>query len=436
MSIKKLTAIASFNLSFHWFSLGIIIPIMSLFLIEKGFSLFQLGIALAIYSGTTVLLELPTGGLADAIGRKRVYILSLSLQLAGGILIVFLSGYYAILICFILQGAARSLSSGTMDAHFIDEFYKADPDINLQKVMAKIGIFIPLALGIGSVIGGFLPMTLGTVTERAFGGNAYAANYICYAAAVAIQIIATLIMVHENRERFSGSTVLDGIRKVPDVLKTSVSYGIKHPVVLLLLITGFIWGFSISGLEGFWQPQVRNIIGGQEGSSWIFGLLTFGYFLAASAGNLLITPLCKLFKDNYPAVLFVTRSIMGILYLFLAFQIHLPLFSVFYITLFLWNGMQESPQSSIFNTEIPSEKRSTLISFASLFLQAGGISGSLLLGFLAQTYSIKTAWVIASIFITASALLYLRIPAAEKRNNDNAETLADMAVNISMEDTT
>jgi DHA1 family quinolone resistance protein-like MFS transporter len=51
--------------------IGIIFPVLSLAIIEKGLDYFQLGILMAVYSGVTVLLELPTGGLADSIGRKR-----------------------------------------------------------------------------------------------------------------------------------------------------------------------------------------------------------------------------------------------------------------------------------------------------------------------------------------------------------------------------
>ncbi|MBL7005637.1 MAG: MFS transporter [Spirochaetia bacterium] len=416
MKKKKLSILASFNLSFHWFAMGIIIPIMTLFLLEKGLTLLQIGAAFAVYSTAAVLLELPTGGLADSIGRKKVYLLSLFLQLLGGAAIVFLNSYTGILFCMALQGTSRSLSSGTMDAYFIDEFYKIDPEINLQKELARIGIFVPLALGIGSLLGGFLPMTLGRVTENSFLHSLYSANYICYAAVLMIQFITTSFLIIEDKktDEHDNNTIAAGIRKVPEVLRTSINYGIKHPVILLLLLAGFAWGFSISGLEQLWQPQVKSIVRDSMGS-WIFGVLTFGYFIAASLGNVLATPLCKLFKANYPIVLFLSRLIMGILYCILAFQNGIVLFSFFYITLFMFNGIQGSPESSIFNKEVSSDKRSTLISFSSLFMQAGGIFGSVLLGFIAQTFSIRTAWIAASIVITASALLYLGVPTAARK---------------------
>lgn len=409
MNKKQLSILAIFNMSFHWFAIGIIIPVMTLYLLEKGLNLIQVGFVFAFYSAATVLLELPTGGLADSIGRKKVYLISLVFLVASGIMLLVSDSFIWILISAILQGVARSLSSGTMDAHFIDEFYRIDPDVNLQQEMAKIGIFIPLALGLGSLLGGFLPMTLGVLTEKSFLDSVYASNYIVISLVLIIQISATSILVKEKKRTGKDSTVIGGFKKVPEVLGTSVKYGLKHPVILLILMTGFAWGFSISGLEQLWQPQVKSIISSTTGS-WIFGALTFGYFLAASIGNMLVTPICRIFKDNYIAVLFLARLIMGVLYFVLAIQNGILLFSVFYVMLFMFNGVQGSPESSIFNSEVPSEKRSTLLSFSSLFLQGGGILGSLIMGFLAQTYSIKIAWITASVVISASALLYLLIP--------------------------
>lgn len=409
MNKKQLSVLAIINLSFHWFAIGIIIPVMTLYLLEKGLNLIQVGTVFACYGAATVLLELPTGGLADSIGRKKVYILSLLFLIASCLFLIISTGFIFIIISALLQGGARSLSSGTMDAHFIDEFYRIDPEVNLQEEMAKIGIFIPLALGIGSLIGGFLPMSLGVLTEKSFLRSIYASNYIVIALVLIIQILATTVLVKEKKRKDKDSKIIGGFKKIPEVIGTSVKYGLKHPVILLILSGGFAWGFSISGLEQLWQPQVKGLMADSTGS-WIFGVLTFGYFLAASLGNILVTPICKIFKDNYIFVLFLARLIMGILYFVLALQNEMIFFSVFYMALFMFNGVQGSPESSIFNSEVPSDKRSTLLSFSSLFLQGGGILGSLLMGFLAQTFSIKIAWIVASVVISASALLYLLIP--------------------------
>jgi MFS transporter, DHA1 family, quinolone resistance protein len=414
MSIKKLRALAAFNLGFHWFIVGLIIPVLTLFLLRKGFTLLQVGFAFAVYSGTTVLLELPTGGLSDSFGRKKIYLISLTLQFAGALLIIFLNNPYAVMTCFILQGAARSLSSGTMDAYFIDQFYETDPQINLQKEMARIGFFIPAALAFGSLLGGALPALLKNLTEGPPLKNIYAANYLTLAFFILLQYLFTAILIQDDHPQREKGRKLEGFRQFPVVLRTSVHYGLRHPIILLLLLAMFCWGFSVAGLEQLWQPQLKSIIK-EETGTLIFGLLTFGYFAAAAIGNLLATPISTLMKEQYALVLFVSRTIMGALYLILALQQQVLIFSLIYVMVFLFNGIQGSPESALFNREIPSEKRSTLLSFASLFLQAGGILGSILSGFLADQFSIKFAWLLAAAVLTLSALLYLRIQIIENR---------------------
>ncbi len=414
MTLKKVSALACFNLSFHWFAIGIIIPVMTLMLIEKGLNLAQVGIIFAAYSGATVLFELPTGGLADSIGRKKVYLAAIMFQIIEAVLLIFLDSFGGIFICFILMGISRALSSGTMDAHFIDQFYKVDPKVNLQKEIARIGIFIPLALGAGSLIGGFLPMTLGVLTKSSILNSVYASNYLGFTAALIFQFAATFFLIKEDKKVSGGGGIVEGFKKVPEVIGTSMKFGIKQPVIFLLLCATFAWGFSISGLEQLWQPRVAGIID-QSTGSWIFGLLTCGYFLAGSLGNMLVSPICRLFKNNYSGILFAARLIMGILYFLLAFQNNILFFSSLYFTLFMFNGMQGSPESAIFNDKVPSDKRSTLLSFLSLFLQSGGIIGAILMGFLAENLSIRHAWICASIVIMVSALLYLFIPGAGRK---------------------
>lgn len=53
------------------------------------------------------------------------------------------------------------------------------------------------------------------------------------------------------------------------------------PVFLIIMLTSLVWGFAFSGLETFWQPRVFHITGGM-GSTFIYGLLTNGYFLAGA----------------------------------------------------------------------------------------------------------------------------------------------------------
>jgi len=63
-------------------------PVIALFQIEKGLNLFQISINMALYSAAVILFELPTGGLSDTLGRKKVYLISLAVNLSAGVVLV------------------------------------------------------------------------------------------------------------------------------------------------------------------------------------------------------------------------------------------------------------------------------------------------------------------------------------------------------------
>lgn len=84
---RRLLSLYILNQSLHWFILGVTLPVTALLLLEKGLDLFQLGVMLAVYSGT-VVVELPTGGLADAVGRKKVYLLSQAARVCSALVLL------------------------------------------------------------------------------------------------------------------------------------------------------------------------------------------------------------------------------------------------------------------------------------------------------------------------------------------------------------
>jgi len=409
MTRKKLLFVYTLNQTFHWFIVGLLIPVMALLQLEKGLDLFQIGITMAVYSGTVILLELPTGGLADAIGRKRVYLISLVMSFLSGFVILVAWNFYTMAVGTLLMGVARALSSGTMDAWFVDEFNKIEPEGNLQEALAKVGTFIPGGLGVGSLIGGLLPMSLGKITSQVPGFGVYSANLITIGILVIVQFLLTSILVVEHLHPDRSSDIWSGFKQTPEVISTSMQYGLKNRVILMLLVSALAWGLGLSGLENLWQPQVKDILG-SDSQTWIFGLLSTGYFLAGSLGYILITPVCKLFNNNYPKVLFGTRLLMGTFFFLLALQGSLIGFAVFYLTLFVFNGMSNPPHAAIFNAQVPEAKRSTLMSFESFFLQIGGLLGSLVMGYTANTVSIPTAWFVGAGILSVSSLVYFFLP--------------------------
>lgn len=413
MTSKKLLWIASFNQSFHWFIIGLIIPITVLLQQEKGLDLLQIGFTTAVYAGAIFLFELPTGGLSDAIGRKRVYIISLVMFFLSALIILFTRNMEMMVIGFAFFGLGRALSSGSIDAWFVDEFYKIEPEGNLQAAIAKMGIFIPIGLGLGALLGGYLPMSLGKITSQIPGFDIYSGNLIAISVLIIVQFFLTIILVKEQFQCNEKSGIWSGFKDFPEIVSTSIQYGMKNHCIFMLLISTLAWGLAISGLELLWQPQVKGILG-LNFQPWICGVISTGFFLASALGNIIITPLCKLLKEDYRKVLVLTRILMGTFLMLLVLQEGLPGFIIFYWTLFAFNGMSNSPHAAILNSQVPSEKRSTLLSFESFSMQIGNMIGALIMGFISKNISISVAWLIGALILIFSSFAYIFMPDVKK----------------------
>jgi predicted MFS family arabinose efflux permease len=100
---------------------------------------------------------------------------------------------------------------------------------------------------------------------------------------------------------------------------------------------------------------------------------------------------------------------MGLSLILLAMQGGLLGFSAVYLLVYFIAGIEDSPFSTIFNNQVPSEARSTLISFRSLVLQLGGVAGALIIGYVADVASISVAWILAGVVLLISTVAYIML---------------------------
>lgn len=392
------------NQMVHWFFVGLTLPIMVLYMTDKGLDLFQAGMALSLYSGTVILLELPTGGLSDSLGRKNVYLMSLFFSIFSGTVLLFAEGLPLFLIGFVIYGIARALSSGSMDAWFVDEFNASNPSGDLQKALATANVFIPLGIGGGSLLGGALPMLASELPAAWEGMSIYSANIMLMIGVVAVQIVLTRVLVEERsfKAPVAGGS---GIRAFPTVLSDALAYGIRDRFILVLTLSSAFLGFGLLSVELLWQPRAQMLMA-DPAQTWIFGVLAAGYFVASAVGNLLASRGSSLLGRDPLRSLVLIRLLNGTVLVVLSWQSGLLEFALIYLFLYAVFGLANSPHAAVFNARIPKERRSTLMSFESLMLQIGGLVGSLAIGWLAESNGIGSAWTVAGIVLAASSTTY------------------------------
>lgn len=91
-------------------------PFLLLFFLEKGVSYAQVGILYGIREISINILEVPSGMIADIVGRKRSMIFSFVAYILSFLMFYFLSGFVGFVVAFIFYGIGDAFRTGTHKA--------------------------------------------------------------------------------------------------------------------------------------------------------------------------------------------------------------------------------------------------------------------------------------------------------------------------------
>ncbi len=269
--------------------------------------------------------------------------------------------------------------------------------------LQNVDITDPMVV-IGVLIGAIVPMLAADLPEAVEGASIYSANIALMVCMVVVQMVLTHVLVEETSFKPSGTSA-SGLKALPAVLSDAISYGIKDRFTFVMMLSSAFLGFGMLAVELLWQPRAQALMD-DPSQTWVFGLLAAGYFAASSVGNLLASRGSALLGRNPLRSLTWIRGLSGVVLLVLAWQSGLLGFAILYLALYAVLGLSNSPHAAAFNENIPKERRSTLMSFESLMIQAGGLVGSLVIGWLAQSSGIASAWTVAGVVLAASSTTY------------------------------
>ncbi len=395
----RLLAFPFVNRLLHWAAVGLMTSVLSLMVLSRGVVLSSLGALMGFASLVVVLLEFPSGILSDLMGRKRIYLISIGFSLLARAGLLAARGFWPVALAFSMYSISRALSSGSIEASYIDDYIDARGKEDLHRLMGAMNAGDTIGLAAGAFLGGVLPMAW----DRWFpGSNRYDGNLLAQIA-VLVALAAFTGLTAKERQRPAGPR-----ERILPYVRETLAVMIRNPILLALAIGSWVWGFAFSSIEMLWQPRLKDILG-SESQSWIFGLVNGLYYLAALGGVLLFEALAGLRKIRPFPTLAAFRAACGLLILVLAAQTAPLPFGFFYLLMFAFNGAAGIPEGTAFNAEVPEARRSSLLSLVSLLLQLGGAAGSLAFGALAGRIGIPWAWAVAGAGFALSSLLYLRL---------------------------
>lgn len=148
----RLIYISEFFIFFHLIS-GVLIPF---FTIWGGLSLTQIMILQAWFSVGIVVFEIPTGTLADLIGRKRTILLGIIINVVGVLLYGLFQSFWIFMLAEIFWAFAHALYSGAKEALVYDTLADHKQEKQSKTAFRHFKSSHLLALMIAAPVGGLI----------------------------------------------------------------------------------------------------------------------------------------------------------------------------------------------------------------------------------------------------------------------------------------
>lgn len=308
-----------------------------------------------------LLLEIPSGVLADRFGRKRTVILSLFFLLLSGTLISFATNAYHLVIGVFLLQAGFAFLSGSLEALTYDNLKEIGKEEEFEKVISRSVSVSILAVSVSILIGGYvfkfndrLPYLLWTFSSVA-----------AFIAGMFLKDTKSYIITEDTDGWFTqlvaGASALLTKSNIFVALSVFASFGVFY---------FFDWGFYKSAI------LIHNNVSAFN-QSVSFSL---GNFIAALFTALMLPILISRF--NKQAVLISFMLAMSCCFFVLGIQTHnFAIIPVLFIIL-IGNAFY-ALASIIINNNIESELRATTLSTLTftakvLFIILSAFSGLLI----------------------------------------------------------
>jgi DHA1 family tetracycline resistance protein-like MFS transporter len=384
----------------RWMPVGLMIPVFVLLPLERGLTLAQYGSAAAIQGIVVMILELPTGGLSDALGRRPVLLLAGAVDLASLAVLTFADSVILFFVVYLLQGIYRALDSGPLEAWYVDSALAADDQADIETGLSRSGVVIGVAIAGGALLGGGL-VALGPLGR-------FSALTIPVLAALALQVVSLIavatLMTEERPGRGMGALVAS-VRAVPAAIGGAVGLLRRSRIIVALIAVEVFWGFGMVSFEGLMPVRLTEVVGNAEHASALMGPVGSAAWLASALGAALIPLLAR--RIGAPWTGAVLRILQGVTVVGMAVFAGAAGVIAAYLLCYTVHGAANPVHSGLLHRQVEGPYRASLISLNSMVSQPAGALGLVALTALASRASVTAAMLVGAAVLAMAAPLYL-----------------------------
>jgi MFS family permease len=379
-------------------SASLIWGINTLFLLDAGLSIFEVFVANSAFTAAMALFEVPTGVVADTLGRRVSFLLSEGTLAVGTLAYVGVAELGGGVVMFSLAGVILGLGftfySGAVEAWVVDALKATGYHRELDSVFARAGIVSGVATLVGTVGGGFL------------GQIDLSIPYLVRAGLVVAAFVVGFRIMHDIG--FTPRALrLRGVQgEMRAVARAGIVHGWRSRAVRLLVLQSFLIAGFFFWAWYAWQPYFLDLLG--QDAVWVAGVIAALFSLAGIAGNSLVGRVARPGRRRTTihlvssAVFTGTMVVTGVIR---SFWITVPVFLIGAVA----SGVILPVRQTYLHHSIPTSERATLVSFDALVGSVGSIGGQTGLGYLSQVRSIPAGFVVGGLATVLALPLFLRL---------------------------
>lgn len=390
------------------FAGGFLFATYPLFLRARGLNQFQMNGVMAVYFVTILLTDVPTGAFADAMGRRRSFLLGCTLRVAGFIAYLLVHRYVLFLVAEAIDGLGTTFCSGAIDAWGVDALDQAGYGTAKNRLFSRVSQLMNAGFMASALVGAYA------------GQIDLAWPWILGAAGYAVSAGAGALLMHEDRV---GRIELRA-REIPGRIAQRIWGGLRlgfgRRSILLLSLAN---AAAFAAWSPYWLEWPQLFRDSYHSGIGVLGWIYCGLTVAHLLGSQVVAQTSRRparGRRRELVALVATSSVTLAAAGSLAKRPTLALAMLFVMK--VATGAMQPLAATWFNEEVGAEERATLLSFNSTFAMLGGSAGLLGTGYFADRYGIGPAWQLLGLVLLTAAPCYWRAEASPREKVLPGET--------------
>jgi MFS family permease len=386
--------------------------INTILLLDAGLSNLEAFAANAFFTAGMVLFEVPTGIVADTVGRRASYLLGTVTLTIATLLYVLLwqvgAPFWAWAVVSILIGLGFTFFSGAVEAWLVDALLATGFTGAMESVFARGQIVTGAAMLAGSVGGGVIAQL-----------TSIGVPFVLRAALLLVMFAVAFRLMHDVG--FTPANRGRPLAGMQGVASASVEHGWRVPAVKWLMLESLFTGGV--GIYGFYalQPYLLELYGDPQ-AYHVAGLSAAIVAGAQILGGVAAPRIRRLFRQRASALI-ATAALsalpIGMIGVVESFWGVIALTTVWGLLFAATSPIRQA----YLNDMIPSSQRATILSFDSLMDSAGGVWGQPVLGRSADAWGYGPSYLVAA-GISALGLPFLALSRRRAASGDDVPARA------------